>query len=200
MSPLQPFGWRTSWVAVKGGVARELAREFELVNISECGWNHGVREASGKGVFVTPPVSGWTLIVGRILPDAASETSLSSVVRLSERYGSAQYFGNHRIPDYYAWAKAEKGRLVRAYAYLGERDSVLWDRGKITDEEMELGLINVCAANESGCHHAGRSLQEYDVFAIAKKWSINPTEIEDYDVSEAFGTLGYLKPSQRNIS
>ncbi len=36
--------------------------------------------------------------------------------------------------------------------------------------------------------------KEEDVFAIARKWSVDPTQIEEYEVSESPGVLGYLEP------
>ena len=199
------FGWRISWIAVKDAQPGVLVSELQLVSVRSSAWDEGIQDAGKAGIFITPRISDWVLIVGLTLPDASNEDTLPLIVRLSEVHGSVQYFGNHRIPDYYAWAKAEGGRLVRAYAYLGEQDTTLWDRGELTKEELDLGLIfdqpvqGDAAPNESALEMIQRlknNLQkcptEEDVFSIARAWSIDPTQIEEYEVTEGLGTLGYL--------
>ena len=178
---------------------------MSLADIRSCNWEEGLREAGEQGIFIAPPVSGWTLAIGATLPDASDENTLPLIVRLSETHGSVQYFGNHRVLDYYAWAKAERGRLHRAYAYLGEQGSVLWDRGELTKEELDLGLIfdpttkTEATSDDSIMKMLERlknNLQKYpteeDVFAIGRKWSIDPTQIEDYEITDDLGILGYF--------
>lgn len=213
MSAPQPFGWRTSWIAVRSASMQMLIPELQLVRVRDCGWEEGLRVAYENGIFITPPVSGWILAVGVTLPDGSAEETLPLLVRLSEKDGSAQYFGNHRVVDYYAWAKAERGRLIRAFAFLGEKGVTLWDRGELTNEEVELGL----AFDESPAYLMQRgepqptvletvkSLNEYrhkqpeeqDVFAIARRWSIDPAQIEEYAISEGSGMLGYREGPRR---
>jgi hypothetical protein len=127
MSLPEPFGWRTSWIAARTTDTQSVAPELQLVNLKSCEWEEGLEEANDKGIFICPAVSGWTLIVGLRLPDASSENTLPLIVRLSEVHQEAQYFGNHRVVDYYAWAKAERGRLVRAYAFVGDQGATPWD-------------------------------------------------------------------------
>ena len=208
MSHPDQFGWRTSWIAVRMTNPQFLAPEMGFANLRPCGWEEGLREASERGIFICPPVSGWTLIVGVTLQDASNDDTLPLIVRLSEAHAEAQYFGNHRIVDYYAWAKAEGGRLVRAYAFLGEKGATLWDRGEITVEERELGLVfddspaspNIHGFSDSSSLELPQTIKrapayyptEEAVFAIARRWSVDPTQIEEYEVSESPGVLGYL--------
>jgi hypothetical protein len=205
MSLPEPFGWRTAWIAVRTAETELLAPELQLVNLRSCEWEEGLRETSDKGIFICPPVSGWTLIVGLSLPDASNENTLPLIVRLSDAHHSAQYFGNHRVVEYYAWAKAERGRLVRAYAFLGDQGATPWDRGELTLEEHELGLTfdDALPANHGDPHETALEMlqrmkhnppkfpKEHDVFALARKWSIDPTQIEEYEVSQSHGLLGY---------
>ena len=207
MSLPEPFGWRNSWIAVRSIDTELLVPELELVRVRSCDWEEGLRQAGDKGIFICPPVSGWTLVVGLGLPDASSDDTLSLIVRLSETHQSAQYFGNHRVVDYYAWARAEGGRLVRAYAFIGDQARLPWDRGELTPEERELGLIfddpltgavNPDNPNETTLeamqrmkNNRPRFPKEHHVFAIARKWSIDPTQIEEYEATESPGILGY---------
>lgn len=209
MSLPEPFGWRMSWVAVKTKDTELLPKELELVNPRSCDWEEGLQKANDQGIFICPPVCGWTLIVGVTLPDASSEATLPLIVWLSETHDSAQYFGNHRVVDYYAWAKAEHGRLVRAYAFIGDQGITPWDRGELTPEELELGLTFddplARAVNPDNPHETLQEMvqrlkenprkfpNENDVFALARKWSIDPTQIEEYEARESPGVLGYHK-------
>jgi hypothetical protein len=190
-----------------------LAAELRLQDVRSCDWDEGLKESFDNAVFISPPVSGWTLCVGGNLPDASDDDTLDLIVRLSETQGAAQYFGNHRVVEYYAWAKAEWGRLIRAYAYLGERGGTLWDRGELTEEERELELD--FDQSEKGAqvekvipedwvalisyYSKRKHPREHHVFAIARKWSIDPTQIEEYEVSESPGLLGYMEPRVRRL-
>jgi len=216
MSQPSPFGYKTAWIAVEttATVQQSLAAELRLRDLRSCDWEEGVKESydtADRAVFITPTISGWTLAVGILLLDASDEV-LNLIVRLSERHGSAQYFGNYRVVDYYAWAKAECGRLVRAYAFLGERDETPWNTGGLTAEEKELGLIFDDPEDEPA-PSAGASSEDFlklmssyaerkyprekDVMAIAGKWSIAPTQIEEYEVSQIPGQFGYLEPADK---
>lgn len=210
MTLRSPFGWRISWIAVKGAQASAIASELQLVRIQPSAWEEGIQEAGKTGFFITPMISDWALIVGLTLPDASDEDTLPLVVRLSEVYGSAQYFGNHRVTDYYAWARAENGRLIRAYAYLGEQGTVLWDRGELTKEEVELKHAfdgpeaiyqdqgkSVLEIMQAAKDNPRRYPDENDVFSIAGLWSIDPTRIEDYEISQSTGLLGYSPNGSR---
>ena len=204
----EPFGWRTSWIAVKMAEARLMCADLRLTRTRSCDWEVGLREASQDGIFLTPSIEGWTLVVGLSLPDAAADETLPLIVSLSERYGSTQYFGNHRVVDYYAWARAERGRLKRAFAYLGEQGVVLWDRGELTVEEAELGqnFFEPVSAENLANHSVMEPLTglkknqrfptEHDVFRIAYKWSIDPTQIQEYEISGDSGILGYFEISR----
>lgn len=199
MSLPEPFGWKTSWISVRSNEAETLVSQLQLVNVRRCDWEQGLRKADEGAIFVCPPASGWTLIVGLTLPDASNEETLPLIVRLSETYQLAQYFANHRIVDYYAWARAEGGRLIRAYAFCGSQLSVPWDRGELTREEKELGLIfdDLTTSgvkpnlSDAGPERRPKFPKERHVFELARKWSIDPTQIEEYEVRDSLGILGY---------
>ena len=56
----------------------------------------------------------------------------------------------------------------------------------VTPEDRAKLISSYARRNDPGEHH---------VFAIARKWSIDPTQIEEYDAAESPGLLGYLAQS-----
>ena len=66
-----PFGYKMAWLAVKTTKSADLISYLRLQDSRTVTWTQGVsaaydRRAMAKAdiVFVTPPVSGWTLVVG----------------------------------------------------------------------------------------------------------------------------------------
>jgi hypothetical protein len=77
---------------------------------------------------------------------------------LMERFDEVQFFSSHRVSDFCAWARAEKGELTRIFAY-GD-GGVLMNVGDQTPEEAELGLTDL----------TGLSLSDADdrIFSVAE--------------------------------
>lgn len=107
---------------------------------------------------------------------------LPFVEALSKELGTVQYFFTHRVPETHIWVWAESGRIVRAYGYSGERDSVLFDVGPPTAGEKELRLA--IPATET-------TPNEQTVVEVAGRWSIDPTKLDDEQV-EGPGVLGTM--------
>ena len=174
------------WFAVKTTNADEVVKEIGLKSPQRCNWKSGIAAAYEEGVFVAPPVNGWTLVVGRGLPtidDAARKKETDALlVKLSKRFGEAQHFGTHRVVEFHAWAKAIDGDVVREYAYLGERGEKLHDTGKITAEEQEVGIKNEAEFFPDESH----------VMKVAGKWSLDPTTLSEKSGGKGVGWLGTL--------
>src|SRR5262249_11823286 len=108
-------------------------------------WRDGGGAAYSGQVFVTPPLDGWVLFASKGFfrwldgIDRARFTRL--VPEISRHLGtSVQFFATYRVAELHGWGWAERGRLVRAYAFLGERGETLLNTGEKTSEEVELGL------------------------------------------------------------
>lgn len=60
------FGYKTSWLAVRGATVAEVADVLRLGGRREAGWTEGTAAAYREGIYVAGPVDGWTLAHGRI--------------------------------------------------------------------------------------------------------------------------------------
>lgn len=169
-SPVQ-FGYKTQWLAIRTTDTGAVLHALRLQNIRAANWTTGLQGAYDDYCFVSPPLEGWTLVVDGRMPDLSAKGApgpLSVIAELSARFGEACYFGTHRVVEYQAWGKAVDGRLVRAYAYVGESGEVVVDRGELTAEERAHNLIF------TGLDAAEPNLpDEEDVLRIAALWSVD---------------------------
>ncbi|MEU5910210.1 hypothetical protein [Micromonospora sp. NPDC047527] len=198
------FSYKTSWLAVPNRTPDEVADALGLCDREVLDWATGTDRAYQHGVYVTAPVPGWTFAHGRLhMPPGfdATEPPFPDWLRLlSQQLGEAQFFANERVPDYHAWARALDGELLRAYCFNGERGEVPLFVGAPTADEIALG-VGLRGA-EPGCEHWSdaewtawydTTPSESDVMAMAGRWSVDPSAIDDATVT-ATGIYG-LPPS-----
>jgi hypothetical protein len=185
------FGYKCAWMAVRSEQPSEVMDATRLRQDRRVGWAEGIAAAYHDGIFVSPPVDGWVFVVGFSLlgpgDEAHSDWMRALITAPSRELDTiVQYFGSYRVPEYHAWAEAESGKLVRAYAYVGERMETLGDYGEKTPGEVELGLNffderSPEARNDEYWERKDlRDPNEEDVMAVAGKWSINPQTLDEY--------------------
>lgn len=182
-----PFGYKCVWFAIKSTNMDEVVKEIGLKLPVPCNWKSGIAAAYEGSIFVSPAVGGWTLVIGQDLPtlddggDRKKQTD-ALLVKLSQRFGEAQHFGTHRVVEFHAWAKAVGGKIIREYAYIGERGEKLCDVGTMTDEERNAGITNSpdFFANEN------------HVMKVAEKWSLDPCKLTPNSAEKGVGRLGSL--------
>lgn len=159
-----PFGYKTSWAAVKCGSPDEVINALQLSG-RRAGWAAGLAAAEqGRGLFVSPCLDGYVLIVGRetwrVYPGCFDEV---------------QQFASHRVSDYYSWALYRDGRKLREFEYWDGVTAV--DDGPLTPEEQALGfdaLPRKYEGPESAERSDMRLPDEEDVLNIAAAWGIDP--------------------------
>ena len=166
----QGFGCTIAWYAVRSDEPAEVAQALGLLSIRPASWAAGMKAAYEKNaVFCTPPIHGWVLTAGTpFFPHCAApeeERCLEVLRSLSARFGAAQYFASHRVIETHAWARAEKGKLRRAYCYTGESGETVWLTGSRSAGEARVDP-EVGASEE----HVTRT---------AACWSVDPTTIGD---------------------
>lgn len=139
---LADFHYKSTWLRIKSKDSIAVQSELDRILASIAHPSQPQTQNSEKWVFAT--VEDWVLVSSYDLPFPNYKNGTAQlkqlVQELSTIFGEAHYFGNHRTVDYYAWAKAVAGVVIRAYAYIGEQEDPLWEEGKLTPEEIELEL------------------------------------------------------------
>lgn len=187
------FGFKMSWFAVRTGGADNVAKALNLGKGVPCNWKSGIERAyENGGVFIAPPVGNWTLIVGGALTEDDDTEIARRLTELSRRFGEAQWFGTHRVVDYHAWAKSVDGKIVRHYAYSGERGETLRADGDPLPGEPR-NLFNSLSPEARSPGYADRSglafPSEDTVMAVAGAWSIDPTNLDTRQAPVGLGLL-----------
>ncbi|MER6678567.1 hypothetical protein [Streptomyces sp. NPDC000983] len=125
-TPLIRACW-LSWLAVATVDRAELMKILGLMDAREITWADGVElidevahdeEEPFSTVVVTPPLQGWTLIVGPYfgLPFPQQTAHVTDLCqKLSAHFGKAQLFFHSEQNDGEAWLIAERGRILRRW-------------------------------------------------------------------------------------
>ena len=71
-----PFEQPSRWLAVKANDPAVVQAALHLNRPIACSWEEGLAEAREDKLFISPPVSGWVLVVGPGLPEPAEDVDL----------------------------------------------------------------------------------------------------------------------------
>jgi len=236
------FGYKVRWFAVKTSDPAGVLDALEFGNGIPANWASGLAAAdpsvasriaspgSAPWVFISPAVNGWVLIVSGSFPYPVAPTERVNEFRadigekfdvpfsrLMTRFADVQFFGNHRVGGFTAWARAQAGEPRRVFTFA---DGVLANVGAQTPEEASLKFANLSgltasAAEEKFLEIAQRRVaersaleasglspreaikissqnnrgvpDETDVVDLAGLWSIDPTHLSDQDHPPGFG-------------
>lgn len=195
------FGYQMAWIAVRTRDTAGLIDALHLNKTRLVGWSQGMAavydERTGlRRVFVTPPVDGWSFVIGLSLPHPMGtgfdDRCHALLAELSEEFGDVQYYASYPALEYFGWVMMKAGTLRRGFAVGPE--GVIWNRGRVTPEERALGssLFQLRVVDDGiGAAVAvdGRAIGERDVLTIARQWSVDPTSIEGRD--DLYAGLGY---------
>ena len=171
----EPFGYRTGWIAIRSDESTRIARELNLKSTVPLGWTEGVRAAYTRGVFMTPAVAGWTLVMGAELSEG-----MTSAQRVSERLGcEVQVFATERISESHLWERAGHGEGHRFFSFLeGDIETI----GPLSDIEERLGLAGFIAAWGAGDDSDVDDIPDEEmVVTVAAAWSLDPNTLSDPD-------------------
>jgi hypothetical protein len=211
-SPDRPaaFGYKMAWLAIRTRDTGAVVEELGLVDPNPCNWNSGVGTVyddrlSTNHVFVSPPVNGWTFVLGLALPHPVGRSFVDKctplLAGLGSRFVEVQYYFAYPPIDYFAWARLIEGRFVRAFACAGE--GVIWRRGRRTKEERSLGLRFFDFRGVRGRRgDAGGEMilhpTEDHVMRLAGKWSLDPTKLGPAGVSTGVGYIALAPATWRS--
>ena len=150
-----------------------------------------------RHVFVSPPVDGWTFVVGLPLPHpvgrAFADKCTPLLLDLGAQFPEVQYYFTYPLIDFFAWARIKDGRLVRAFA-IGD-EGIVWNKGRTTREEKALGLKLFELRGVRGRKgDAGGEIILYPtedhVMRIAAGWSLDPTMLGEAPAEASIGYVG----------
>ena len=192
-----PFGYKISWFAVRSPDSLAVASALGFAHPDRTSWARGIESAYAGSVFITPPIEGWTLVVGDAVAPGVEQADgnwRSNLIELSERFGEVQMFATHRVVELHGWAIARGGSVERAYCYVGESGEVRYDEGEQTAAEQSLGFAfgdPDCPEAEDDSYWERDSLfpDEGSVMALAGKWSVSPIELSERSGSPGLGLV-----------
>ncbi len=203
------FGYRMAWLAVRTRHTVSVVEALGLTDTQPCNWNSGIgcaydRRLGQSHVYVSPPVNGWTFVVGLPLPQPVGRNFLDKatplLVGMGGRFIEVQYFLAYPPLDFFAWARMLDGRLVRAFA-IGD-EGLIWSKGKTTKEERTLGLKLFELRGVRGRRgDAGGEIilhpTEDHVMRLAHIWSLDPTKLGAKSAEPGLGVIGLAPASWR---
>jgi hypothetical protein len=171
----QGFGFKVLWFALKAFGPAAVVDAIGLGEATPANWESGLAavyasERDDAWVFVSPPISGWVLVVSCHLPypttqshDEAGKKFDALFSRLMKLFDDVQFYGSHRVVDFVTWARAVNGKPVRIFAWTGSEGVVLENIGERTLEEAKLGLANLTGLSPA---EAGD-----EIFRLAEEYS-----------------------------
>ncbi len=203
------FGYQMAWLALRTRDTGAALDALGLDAYEPCNWSSGIgtvydAKLGQSHVYVTPPVNGWTFVVGLPLPHPASRGYVDKLTPLLVSLGGCfievQYFFAYAPLDLFAWARVLDGRLVRAFAAGDE--GVIWSKGKTTKEERALGLKLFELRGVKGRRgDAGGELilhpTEDHVMRLAHRWSQDPTKLDGLPPGPTSGYIALAPASWR---
>lgn len=179
-----------AWFAIPTEDSERVLKAFGLKDTTIANWETGIDMVYShlEFAFITPPVDGWTFVLGLGLPSFDTEESTGKLLALIETLGALfpdfYYFGTHRVVEFHAWVRISKGKIERAYAYLGERGETLYETGAQTKEETALGFeffderSPEAAAEGYFDRNDLRFPDEEDVMRISAAWTTNTQTLD----------------------
>jgi len=181
------------WLAVKRRNLPAVQSALNLHHARCCSWVEGLTTADG--LFISPPINGWILVVGGLLPNPWKDIDacFRFVLDLSRKVGKVQLFSADRATLRHAWAKAEGGRVMRAYAWAGR---TVWVQGLPTRAEADLRMtcFDYFEPLPSG-QTAALAANLNKIPLLAAKWGLDPARIHHHLMLKEQGVTG--EPAHR---
>ncbi|MFO1512130.1 MAG: hypothetical protein U1F83_04320 [Verrucomicrobiota bacterium] len=178
------------WLAIRSRDMVSVQSALGLRNAAPCSWAEGL--VADRKIFIAPPVNGWTLVFGSGLPDPGEDVDVAfRFLRERGRSHRCSSFCRAVVANITP-ALAEFGRIVRAYAWAG---ATVWNQGVKTTAETTLGVK--CFAYGEVTTTDDWTVADFIVAnvekvpQIARRWSLDPAEIDLRTVANAQGIAGH---------
>ena len=194
-SPLSPcfLDRPICWLAIKSRSLLKVQSALGLHNPKVCSLAEGM--SGGEKLFIAPPINGWILVLGESLPEPREDVDVCFrfVMNLSRKLGEVQFFNSSRVLQDHAWVWADRGRVVRAYAWAGK---TLWKQGPMTSAGKELDLKCFEYTETSERLEPDVIPANFEkVPLLAARWSLDPACIDERCHGTERGIAG--EPSRR---
>ena len=171
-----PFQPPSRWVAIRSGNTAIVAEALVRGAVRGTPWSEALARSRERSVFISPPVDGWTLLMGGGIPDPSQDVDrlYHFLRRLSEAAGEVYFFSADRVLSFHSWVRMDDGKATRAYVWAGE---TLWNEGRPSLEELELGLKSLAYGEDPEPVRYGEAPAEFHnmerVLLLARRWSID---------------------------
>ncbi len=165
------------WLAIRSTNTALLRELLRLDPTDVRLWSEALSRFREQALFLSPPVDGWSLVIGGALPDPAEDVDFCFhfLTRLSREIGEVQLFSADCVLNYHSWIRLQGGRVVRAYAWAGTTE---WNEGPVTLDERLLGLRIRTYGEEAETTPYGEQPPEHAncerVALLARRWSVDP--------------------------
>ncbi|MBC7773941.1 MAG: hypothetical protein H7246_00780 [Phycisphaerae bacterium] len=189
------FGYKTKWIAIKNADNETLLALLEAyhkckIKTFPSNWLSGLTAVTNRDFgFITPPIQGWTLIVDNKIEDIQDTAVRAFLSKLSEVFGEAQYFGNHRVVGYGAVGLFKNGACIRAFSYADGTPYL--DLGEAT--KIEKTIIAEAYEEEKDdtemieYYKSKNNLpifgHDEQILKVAENWSVNPLRFNQNDTT-----------------
>lgn len=204
------FGDDMAWIVVRSENRGRICELLGLAPTQPANWQAGLAcvydpQLSDSHVFISPPVMGYTFIAGVPLPLPSGPAFVDKLTpllaALGAEFNEVQYFASFPVIDFYAWARINKGRFVRAFA-IGD-EGVVWDRGRLTPEERALGLKLFEVRGIRGRNgDTGEAIilhpTHAQVLQMARAWSLDPVGLDEVECDAAAGAVARAPATWRS--
>ncbi|MGH1418453.1 MAG: hypothetical protein ACRBCJ_06315 [Hyphomicrobiaceae bacterium] len=193
------FGPDMAWLAIRTRDTEAVIDALELEDRQIANWSSGIGMVSAEKsdtpfVFVSPPVDGWTFVVGLGLPQPFGQAFADKATPLWKSLGKTfvevQAYATFPDIDFYAWALMREGKVERIFAI--NDSGVTLSEGGFTRAERGVGLKLYDLRGVRGrAGDTGAEMilhpTETQVMQLARVWSLDPTRLselgEDSEVS-----------------
>lgn len=192
---LRPSALRRAdcWLAIKHSDLDVIQQALALHNSKPCTLMEGWLGQGRRTLFLSPPISGWVLVMGEALPNPAEDVDVCFrfLLELSRKLGQVQFFQANTVLNQHAWVKVFDGTVIRAYAWAGQTH---WNQGLKTEAEFALNLrthgYGDSEGNASLLSAAGSSTEAEKIHLLAARWSLDPDSIDDRLWLREWGIVG----------
>jgi hypothetical protein len=188
-TPDRPCFFGACWLAIRTEDPESAMVQLRLNESRPANWKSGLVFAaqSTDHVFVSPSVDGWVLVTGAIptLDRGPNDGCISLLEYLGDTFKTVCFFGYHSM-EYYAWARADDGHVVRAFAH--DSFEVLCEFGATTSVEDHLDFFQDIDDDEDEVDDAYvQPIDEDAVLNVASEWAINPMVLDKMNLPASSG-------------